>query len=91
LPTTYVGNDAGTADATVVIDPSVSRQKYTGVGFSLDETSVSNLWKLTPQERERAVRLLVDPKTGAGFDRFRLTIGSPDLIEHLPVSPRIGT
>ncbi|TDW98658.1 carbohydrate-binding protein [Kribbella sp. VKM Ac-2566] len=84
LPTTYVGNDAGPADATVVIDPSVSRQKYTGVGFSLDETSVSNLWKLTPQERERAVRLLVDPKTGAGFDRFRLTIGSPDLIEHLP-------
>lgn len=84
LPSTYVGNDAATADATVVIDPSVSRQKYTGVGFSLDETSVSNLWKLTPQERERAIRLLVDPKTGAGFDRFRLTIGSPDLIEHLP-------
>lgn len=84
LPATYVGNDVGTADATVVIDPSVSRQKYTGVGFSLDETSVSNLWKLTPQERERAIRLLADPKTGAGFDRFRLTIGSPDLIEHLP-------
>ena len=84
LPTTYIGNDAGTADATVVIDPSISRQKYTGVGFSLDETSVSNLWKLTPQERERAIRLLADPKTGAGFDRFRLTIGSPDLIEHLP-------
>ncbi|WP_327640075.1 carbohydrate-binding protein [Kribbella sp. NBC_00482] len=84
LPATYIGNDAGTADATVVIDPSVSRQKYTGVGFSLDETSVSNLWKLTPQERERAIRLLADPKTGAGFDRFRLTIGSPDLIEHLP-------
>ncbi|MEU8226907.1 carbohydrate-binding protein [Kribbella sp. NPDC048915] len=84
LPRTYVGNDSGTADATVVIDPSVVRQKYTGVGFSLDETSVSNLWKLTPKERERAIRLLVDPRTGAGFDRFRLTIGSPDLIEHLP-------
>jgi glucosylceramidase len=84
LPATYVGNDAGTADTTVVIDPSISRQKYTGVGFSLDETSVSNLWKLTPQERDRAIRLLADPKTGAGFDRFRLTIGSPDLIEHLP-------
>ncbi|MEV6267916.1 carbohydrate-binding protein [Kribbella sp. NPDC051936] len=84
LPPAYVGNDTGTADATVVVDPSISRQKYTGIGFSLDETSVSNLWKLTPQERERAVRLLVDPGTGAGFDRFRLTIGSPDLIEHLP-------
>ena len=71
-------------DATVVIDPSQVRQRYTGMGFSIDETSVSNLWKLSPQERDRAVRLLVDPRTGAGLDRFRLTIGSPDLIEHLP-------
>ncbi|MEV8373099.1 carbohydrate-binding protein [Kribbella sp. NPDC056861] len=85
LPTNYVGRDQGGAtDATVVIDPSALRQKYSGVGFSLDETSVSNLWKLTPAERDRAIRLLVDPRTGAGLDRFRLTIGSPDLIEHLP-------
>ncbi|HET6292930.1 MAG TPA: carbohydrate-binding protein [Kribbella sp.] len=85
LPTTYIGRDEGGAtDAEVVIDPSTLRQRYTGIGFSLDETSVSNLWKLTPAERDRAIRLLVDPKTGAGLDRFRLTIGSPDLIEHLP-------
>jgi glucosylceramidase len=72
------------ADATVVVDPRATRQKYTGIGFSLDETSVSNLWKLTPAKREQAIRLLVDPKHGAGLDRFRLTIGSPDVIEHLP-------
>ncbi|WP_082771844.1 carbohydrate-binding protein [Actinoplanes sp. TFC3] len=74
----------GTPDATVVVDPSQTRQRYAGIGFSLDETSVSNLWKLTAAERNRAIRLLVDPRTGAGLDRFRLTIGSPDLIEHLP-------
>ena len=85
LPSTRVGQDRGAAtDATVVIDPSQARQPYSGIGFSLDETSVSNLWKLTPAERENAIRLLADPKTGAGLDRFRLTIGSPDLIEHLP-------
>ncbi|MEU4241251.1 carbohydrate-binding protein [Actinoplanes sp. NPDC026619] len=85
LPATRVGNDRGKpVDATVVIDPSQARQQYSGIGFSLDETSVSNLWKLTPAEREKAIRLLADPKTGAGLDRFRLTIGSPDLIEHLP-------
>ncbi|WP_231929304.1 carbohydrate-binding protein [Micromonospora inositola] len=85
LPTIRVGNDKGaSADTTVVIDPSQTRQRYSGVGFSLDETSVSNLWKLDPAKREQAVRLLVDPKTGAGLDRFRLTIGSPDVIEHLP-------
>ncbi|MCU7725144.1 carbohydrate-binding protein [Actinoplanes sp. KI2] len=85
LPDTHVGDDHGQAtDATVVIDPSQGRQQYRGIGFSLDETSVSNLWKLTPAERENAIRLLADPRTGAGLDRFRLTIGSPDLIEHLP-------
>ncbi|GAA2336272.1 carbohydrate-binding protein [Dactylosporangium salmoneum] len=85
LPTVRVGdNAAAAADVTVVVDPSQARQQYAGIGFSLDETSVSNLWKLTPQQREDAVRLLVDPRTGAGLSRFRLTIGSPDLIEHLP-------
>lgn len=85
LPTTYVGSDAGApTDATVVVDPSQARQRYAGIGFSIDETSVSNLWKLTPAKREEAIRLLVDPRSGAGLDRFRLTIGSPDLIEHLP-------
>jgi glucosylceramidase len=85
LPPTRVGNDNGApVDATVTVDPTQTRQRYTGIGFSLDETSVSNLWKLTPANREKAIRLLVDPRTGAGLDRFRLTIGSPDLIEHLP-------
>lgn len=85
LPTSrLVRGTRGTADATVVVDPAQTRQRYAGMGFSLDETSVSNLWKLTPEKREEAIRLLVDPRTGAGLDRFRLTIGSPDLIEHLP-------
>jgi glucosylceramidase len=85
LPITRVGDDNGKPTAsTVVVDPSQLRQQYNGMGFSIDETAVSNYWKLTPAEREKAVKLLVDPKTGAGFDRFRLTIGSPDLIEHLP-------
>jgi glucosylceramidase len=85
LPTVRVGDDKGApADATVVVDPSQTRQHYTGIGFSLDETSVSNLWKLSPAKRDEAIRLLVDPKTGAGLDRFRVTIGSPDVIEHLP-------
>jgi glucosylceramidase len=85
LPTTRVGQDGGEpVDATVVVDLSQTRQRYAGIGFSLDETSVSNLWKLTPAKREEAIRLLVDPEHGAGLSRFRITIGSPDLIEHLP-------
>ncbi|MFI1990081.1 carbohydrate-binding protein [Actinoplanes sp. NPDC020271] len=84
LPATYLDRSSKSATATVVVDPSRTEQNYEGIGFSIDETSVSNLWKLTPAEREKAIRLLADPRTGAGLDRFRLTIGSPDLIEHLP-------
>jgi glucosylceramidase len=84
LPVTRLTDKKKQSDATVVIDPSRTRQEYTGIGISIDETSVSNLWKLTPAERDRAIRLLADPRTGAGLDRFRLTIGSPDLIEHRP-------
>jgi glucosylceramidase len=84
LPAVRAQRGIPAADATVVIDPSQARQRYTGLGMSLDETAVSNLWKLTPENREKAIKLLVDPKTGAGLDRFRLTIGSPDVIEHLP-------
>jgi glucosylceramidase len=85
LPSVRLGDHNGApADATVVVDPGQTRQRYTGIGFSLDETSVSNLWKLSPAKREEAIRLLVDPKNGAGLDRFRVTIGSPDVIEHLP-------
>ncbi|WP_245908538.1 hypothetical protein [Pseudosporangium ferrugineum] len=54
LPTTYAGSDAGApTDATVVVDPSQVRQRYAGIGFSIDETSVSNLWKLTPPSARR--------------------------------------
>lgn len=85
LPTVRMGGDRGApADATIVVDPSQTRQRYAGIGFSLDETSVSNLWKLPVAKREEAIRLLVDPKHGAGLNRFRVTIGSPDVIEHLP-------
>ncbi len=84
LPSVRLDKSDKSATATVVIDPSRTEQHYSGIGFSIDETSVSNLWKLTAAEREKAIKLLVDPRTGAGLDRFRLTIGSPDLIEHLP-------
>lgn len=79
------GTDATQAvDATVVVDPSRSFQSYDGLGISIDETAVSNLWKLSEAERRRTVQKLVSPTDGAGMDRFRITIGSPDLIDHYP-------
>lgn len=71
-------------DTSIVIDSSIEYQKYEGIGTSLDETSVSNLWKLDEATREETIKMLVDSETGAGLDWFRITIGSPDCIEHIP-------
>lgn len=70
---------------TFTVDASRTYQEYQGMGISLDETSISNIWKIQSQDqREALIKKLVDPKDGAGFNLFRITIGSPDCIEHLP-------
>ena len=85
LPDVTLGTAHGAdGDVTVVADPSVARQSYEGIGMSLDETSVSNLWKLSEEERQEAIRALVDPDNGAGMDLFRVVIGTADAIEHRP-------
>ena len=71
-------------DETVVIDTSQSFQKYRGVGISIDETAVANLFQLPEPERRAVVKHLVSPTDGAGMNLFRIPIGSPDLIAHLP-------
>ena len=71
-------------DTEIVIDPSVKYQQYQGIGISLDETSVSNLWEMPEDKREEIIKKLVSPTEGAGLDQFRITIGSPDCIEHIP-------
>src|ERR671939_400108 len=53
-PLPPVRDTGAKTDASVVIDPGQPRQRYSGMGFSLDETSVSNLWKLTPENRDKA-------------------------------------
>ncbi|MEK8127084.1 glycoside hydrolase family 30 beta sandwich domain-containing protein [Paenibacillus filicis] len=85
LSTVNFEKDTGaTATVNISVDPSTRYQEYQGLGVSIDETSVSNLWKLSKQAREEAIKKMVDPKDGAGIGLFRITIGSPDTIEHLP-------
>lgn len=79
----FVSGD-GNSDTDIVIDSSIKYQQYKGIGISLDETGVSNLWKLDETEREKVIEKLVSPTNGAGLDHFRITIGSPDCIEHIP-------
>ena len=64
----------------IIVDPSVTYQEYTGIGVSLDHTAVTNLWRLPAAERDKLIRLMADPETGAGMNLYRLCIGSSDLV-----------
>ena len=76
------GEDTGaTATVNVMVDPSLQFQEYDGVGMSLDETSVSNLWKLTKEVREDTLNKVVKDW---GVDLFRLVIGCCDCNERHP-------
>ncbi|MBD3941100.1 carbohydrate-binding protein [Microbacterium sp. NEAU-LLC] len=80
------GKDASPSpvDETIVVDTSQSFQRYRGIGISIDETAVANLFQLSEAERRSVIEHLVSPTDGAGMDLFRIPIGSPDLIAHLP-------
>jgi len=74
-PNMTFGNTTGTTDATVTIDPSSVFQQFDGLGFSLEETSIHNLWQLSKEVREQLLTTIVkDFKV----DIFRLVIGSCD-------------
>ncbi|MDR0381660.1 MAG: hypothetical protein LBH86_06700 [Oscillospiraceae bacterium] len=82
LNTVFFGNDGGeTADAVIEIDPATTFQEYDGVGMSLEETSIANLWKLSKETREETLRALVEDW---GIDIFRLVIGCCDCNERYP-------
>ena len=56
----YFSNEnTGNSDQSIVVDPSIEYQKYAGIGISLDETSISNLWKLDEKTREETIKKLV--------------------------------
>lgn len=72
-------SSARTADTnTVVVDPGRRFQAIYGMGASLEHTTCSNLARLGPSERDRALRLLVDPVDGIGMNLMRVCMGTSD-------------
>lgn len=85
-PVVYFAAPSGeSADTTIRVDPSKSYQEYLGMGVSFDESSISNLYKITDAaERDAVLRNLADPDTGAGLNFWRICFGTPDFIANLP-------
>jgi glucosylceramidase len=73
---------AATGAATIAVDPTQQYQKMLGVGSSLEESTISNLAKMDPAARTKALKALVDPRTGAGFNVIRITFGTADFTSH---------
>ncbi|GAA2647213.1 hypothetical protein GCM10010399_95270 [Dactylosporangium fulvum] len=69
---------AATGTPTITVDTNTRYQTVLGIGSSLEESTVYNLSRMSAAGRDRALRTLVDPATGAGFNVVRITFGTSD-------------
>lgn len=53
-------------------------QAILGLGSSLEPTTCSNFWRMTPADRETLMERIVDPSQGIGMNLMRLCMGTPD-------------
>src|SRR3954447_21662946 len=68
--------------ATITVDTTQQYQTVLGVGSSLEESTIYNLSRMSAAGRDAALRALVDPVTGAGFNVVRITLGTSDFTSH---------
>jgi O-glycosyl hydrolase len=73
---------AASGTATINVDTATKFQTVLGVGSSLEESTIFNLSRMTAAGRDRALRALVDPVNGAGFNVIRITFGTSDFTSH---------
>ncbi|MGW8428172.1 glycoside hydrolase family 3 N-terminal domain-containing protein [Peribacillus simplex] len=63
---------------TINIDPTKQYQSILGIGSSMDESTVHNLTKMSPDKRQEVLDKLIDPDKGIGMSLIRTTIGTSD-------------
>jgi len=63
---------------TITINPAVTFQTMLGLGSSLEPSTCSNLWRMSPAIREHTLERLVDSDNGIGMNLMRICIGTPD-------------
>lgn len=78
LPTPIPVTSAGTA-TPIVIDPSLRRQDWMGVGAAITDATAALIWTSMDEcQRTTLLQELFDPVRGAGFSMIRIPIGSCD-------------
>jgi O-glycosyl hydrolase len=76
--TTGVPASGDRATRRIDIDPANRLQTILGMGASLEHTTCSNLFRLSPAARGQAITRLVDSDRGIGMNLMRLCIGTSD-------------
>lgn len=64
--------------STIYVNPGVTYQTMEGIGTSLEESTVYNLARMTPEKRTEVLKNLVDPENGIGMNLIRICFGSSD-------------
>lgn len=83
IPLTGADRNGAASGSTIIsIDGRKTYQTMTGMGASVDGSTVANWLKMSARGRRDFVRRLVDPVHGMGLNSFRLTIGTSDFTAH---------
>jgi glucosylceramidase len=77
-----IATTAAGGSATITVDTTRKFQTVLGVGSSLEESTIYNLARMSAAGRDQALRALVDPVAGAGFNVARITFGTSDFTSH---------
>jgi O-glycosyl hydrolase len=77
-----IATAAAAGNATITVDTAQQYQTVLGVGSSLEESTIYNLSRMSAAGRDAALRALVDPVDGAGFNVARITLGTSDFTSH---------
>jgi glucosylceramidase len=76
-----------TEEIVFEVNPEKTFQSLMGIGMSLDATSVYAIWKNRNEAQVREmIRMFIDPERGAGFNMFRICIGTSDFSDGRSVS-----
>ncbi|GIP20702.1 glycoside hydrolase family 3 N-terminal domain-containing protein [Paenibacillus sp. J22TS3] len=62
----------------ITIDPDQTYQSVVGIGSSMEESTIGNLWLMSEAKRKEVLMKLFSKTEGAGMSLVRLTIGTAD-------------
>ncbi|WP_139903210.1 glycoside hydrolase family 30 protein [Clostridium thermarum] len=78
IPYTEIKLEYSSKVTTINIDVNKEFQTMLGIGTSMEETTVFNLARMSPEKRKEVITKLFDSVKGIGMNLIRVCIGTPD-------------